>query len=103
QINILGASIGSLVCYGISMVPNLYYVHKYTGLKPDPVPIFFKPLLASIAMTGVLYLLMSILPQTRLITIGLIFVGAAVYAVVSILIGSIQKDEFAALIRRLKK
>ena len=103
QINILGASIGSLVCYGASMVPNLYYVHKYTGLKPDPVPIFVKPLAASLVMTGVLYLLMETLPQTRLITFSLILIGAAVYAAVSILIGSIQKDEFKTLLKKLKK
>jgi stage V sporulation protein B len=103
QINILGASIGSLVCYGVSMAPNLYYVHKYTGLKLDPMPILLKPLFASAVMTGVLYLLMKALPQTRLITLALILVGAAVYTGISLLIGSLKKDEFKPLMRKLRK
>ena len=32
-----GASMGSLVCYLVSMLPNLYYVHKYAGLPYDPL------------------------------------------------------------------
>lgn len=31
--NIHGAPISSLVCYTVSLVPNLYYVMKYTGTK----------------------------------------------------------------------
>ena len=34
QINIYGAPIASLTCYTISMLPNLWYVCKYTG---DPL------------------------------------------------------------------
>ena len=53
-INILGASIGSLVCYGASMVRRTCtIVHKHTGLKWDPVHIFFKPLAASALMAAV--------------------------------------------------
>ncbi len=103
SINILGASIGSLVCYGVSMVPNLYFVHKYTGLKLQPVPIFLKPLLASVVMAAVLYGLMMILPETRLITFALILIGAIVYGGVSILIGSLTKDEFMMLYRKIKR
>lgn len=103
QINILGASIGSLVCYGASMLPNLYYVHKLTGMKPAPVQVFFKPLFASLVMTGALYLLMSVLPQSRWITMGLILAGAAVYGGVSLLTGSLKKEELVPLLRRLKK
>ncbi|MFH1879736.1 MAG: polysaccharide biosynthesis protein [Bacillota bacterium] len=101
-VNILGASIGSLVCYGVSMIPNLYYVHKYTGMKWDPLNIFLKPLLASVVMTGVLYGLMLVLPERRLITLGLILVGMAVYTGVSLLIGTLKKDEIKPLLKRLK-
>ena len=103
NVNILGASIGSLVCYGVSMVPNLYYVHKYTGLKWSPMQIFLKPLLASAAMTGIVYLLMILLPENRLITFGLIIVGAAVYTAASFLLGTITKDELKPILKRLKR
>lgn len=101
-INILGASIGSLVCYGVSMVPNLYYVHKLTGLKWDWMSNLLKPLFASAVMTGALYLLMKLLPEGRLVTLFLIVVGFAVYAGVSILIGTLKKDEIGQLMKRLK-
>ena len=102
EINILGASIGSLVCYATSMLPNLYFVHKYTGLKWDPLHLFIKPLAASVLMAGVLYLLMLVLPDGRLITIGLILIGVAVYAGTSLLIGTLKKDEIIPLLKRLK-
>ena len=102
EINILGASIGSLVCYGTSMVPNLYYVHKYTGLKWDPLHIFVKPLLVSAAMAGILYALMAVLPEGRLITAALILIGIAVYAGLSFLFGILKKDDIQPLLRRIK-
>lgn len=101
-INILGASIGSLVCYSVSMVPNLYYVHKYTKLLWDPLHIFLKPLLASAIMAGVLYLLMILLPEGRLVTGALIVIGVAVYFGASLLIGTLKMDELRPLLRRLK-
>lgn len=102
QINILGASIGSLVCYSTSMLPNLYFVHKYTGLPWDPIRLFVKPLAASLLMAGILYLLMLVLPGGRLITLGLILIGFAVYTGASLLIGTLKKDEIIPLIKRLK-
>jgi stage V sporulation protein B len=102
EVNILGASIGSLVCYATSMLPNLYYVHKYTRLPWDPLYIFVKPLLASLAMGGVLYLLMILLPEGRLMTFLLILIGFAVYVGFSLLIGTLKKDEIIPLLKRLK-
>lgn len=102
-INILGASIGSLVCYATSMLPNLYYVHKYTGLQWDPLHLFVKPLIASLAMAGVLYLLMLVLPGGRLMALGLILIGFAVYTGASLLIGTLKKDEIIPLLKRLKQ
>lgn len=100
--NILGASIGSLVCYATSMFPNLYYVHKYTGLKWDPVHIFLKPLLVSAIMAVVLYLLMMVLPESRLITLVLILIGMAVYLGLSFLFKTLNIADIKPLLRRLK-
>ena len=103
SINILGASIGSLVCYGVSMLPNLYLVHKYTELPWDPLYIFVKPLIASVVMAAALYLLMLVLPEGRLVTIGLILIGVAVYGGASMLLGTLKKDEIIPLLKRLKR
>ena len=102
SINILGASIGSLICYGTSMLPNLYFVHKYTGLKWKPLHIFIKPLLVSAIMGGILYGLMTVLPEGRLITAALILIGIAIYGALSFLFGTLQKDDIQPLLKRLK-
>jgi len=102
RVNILGASIGSLVCYAVSMFPNLYYVHKYTGLKWDPVHIFLKPLLVSAVMAGVLYLLMTVLPERRLITLALIVIGIAVYTALSLWFKTLTQSDIEPLMRKFR-
>ena len=51
SVNIHGAPIASLVCYTVSMVPNLYYVKKYAYCPIDLKAIILRPLaLASFKM-----------------------------------------------------
>ena len=96
QINIYGASLASITCYTISMLPNLYFVHKYTGLKAEPVSIFLKPTLASALMGALVMLLSRWLPSGRLWTIP-------AYAGFALLTGAVQKSDLAPLLRRGKK
>ncbi len=42
-INIHGAPFASLLCYAASLIPNLYYVSKYTGLRIDIGDTFLRP------------------------------------------------------------
>ena len=103
QINIYGASLASITCYTISMLPNLYFVHKYTGLKAEPVSIFLKPTLASALMGALVMLLSRWLPSGRLWTILIVLVGIAAYAGFALLTGAVQKSDLAPLLRRGKK
>ncbi len=48
EINIQGANIGSIVCYGFVTVVALYVLCRETKIVPDFVSIFVKPLLAGI-------------------------------------------------------
>jgi len=54
-------------------------------------------------MAAVIYLLTKLLPEGRLVTFGLIVVGIVVYVAVSLLIGSLKKEEIKPLLKRLKK
>lgn len=101
EINIYGAPIGSLVCYGVSMLPNLYYVHKYARLPYDVMGIFVKPALATAAMGVALYYLRMLLPYSRVVTVALVLAGMAVFGVVALLIGAMTKADFAPFTRRL--
>lgn len=102
-INIYGASLASITCYTLSMLPNLYFVHKYTGLKTDVINIFLRPALASALMGVTVYLLGKWLPRGRLWTLLLVVVGIAAYAGFAFLTGALNKRDLAPLMRRRRK
>ena len=60
--NIHGAPISSLVCYTVSLVPNLYYVMKYTGTKFNWRDWLVRPGIATLAMGAAVCLMTRILP-----------------------------------------
>jgi len=103
EINIFGASIASITCYTISMLPNLFFVHKYTGLKVQLVDIFLKPLAASLLMGALVYALGRWLPDGRLWTTFIVLVGIASYAGFALLTGALKKSDLAPFLRRGKK
>ena len=87
-INIYGAPIASLTCYTISMLPNLWYVRKYTGMKLDLKGILLRPALATALMGAVLALAIRLLPSGRLWTLVLVALGVCTYAAFALLTGA---------------
>ena len=55
QVNIHGAPIASLVCYTVSMVPNLRYSSKYASVRLSVGELLIRPLGASACMGAVVY------------------------------------------------
>lgn len=100
SINIYGAPIASLTCYTISMLPNLWYVRKYTGMKLDLKGILFRPALATALMGAVLALAIRLLPSGRLWTLVLVALGVCTYAAFALLTGALTRDDLAPLLRR---
>jgi len=100
QINIYGAPIASLTCYTLSMLPNLYFVYKYTGMKADVMNVFGKPMLATALMAAVLYASVRILPDSGIWTLIQITVAVAAYAGAAVLVGAITKEDLAPIMRR---
>ncbi|MEA4927083.1 MAG: polysaccharide biosynthesis protein [Candidatus Limiplasma sp.] len=103
EINIYGAPMGSLICYLVSMLPNLYYVHKYARLPYDPVRIFFKPLGATACMGAVLWLFKRLLPASRGITLLLILLGVVAYAAFGLLLGALNQADLKPFLRRMHR
>lgn len=101
EINITGAPIASIACYTISMVPNLLYVHKYTGLKPAFGTVLIRPLLASLAMGALLLLLKQVLPSGRLWTLVMILAGMISYIGFAVLFGAVSREELKPIRRKL--
>ncbi|MBR3873945.1 MAG: polysaccharide biosynthesis protein [Clostridia bacterium] len=101
QINIHGAPLASLACYTISMLPNLYYVHKYTGLKADLWNMVGKPAAATALMAVVLWGVIRLLPAGAFWTLLQVAIGVAAYAAFAILTGAVTKEDLAPILRRL--
>ncbi len=55
EINVVGAVIGTIVCYFIASMIDLYYVQKITRVRLDVGGIFFKPLFSAFVMGIVVF------------------------------------------------
>lgn len=102
-IHIHGGPIASIVCYSVSMLPNLYFSIRYTGMKPDWKNWLLLPGLSTAAMGVVVFAMRELLPMNRLLTIVEIGVGVAVYIAVALLSGAVKQSDFAPIVRRLKR
>lgn len=100
EINIHGAPIASLVCYTVSMVPNLYYMLKYTSSRMNWLDWLVRPGLAAIVMGVAVWGLRELLPVNRLTVILEVGAGVIVYAVAALALKAITKDDLRAFRRR---
>ena len=99
-IDIHGGPYASIACYLTVLILNLIYVCKYAELKFDIVRWIVKPGLAAAAMGLAVYLMKTVLPAGRLVTILEIVVGIAVYLGVAILLKVLTKEDLASLRRK---
>lgn len=99
-IGIHGAPIASLVCYTVSLVPNLYYVMRYGRVRLNLMGWFVRPAAATAAMGVIVWLMTLVLPITRLMTLVEVAVGVAIYAGTAILYKAITKEDLRAFRRR---
>ncbi len=99
-INIHGAPISSIVCYAVSMLPNLYYCIKYGRMKFNWHGWILRPAAATAAMGVVVWVMRCFLPAHRLITIVEIAVGVVVYIIAALAVKAVSVSDFSALRRR---
>lgn len=100
EINIHGAPIASLVCYTVSMVPNLYYMLKYTKSKMNWMGWIIRPGIATAAMGVVVFAMRELLPGGRLMLLIEVAIGVVVYAAAALAVKAITKDDLRAFRRR---
>lgn len=98
EINIHGAPVSTTVCYIIMISINLTSLIKVTGVKINFVSVFFKPLIAAIGCGLTAYFGYYIFAEKLMLgnTISTLFAicfGAAVYAVILLLVKGIAKDD----------
>lgn len=108
EINIHGAPIASLVCYFVSMVPNLYFVQKYTGCRLDVKELLVQPGLATSLMAAVVLVLRTMVGVERLnhsfLWTGFVVLCAVVvYAVSALLLGAVKREDLPAKLKRFAR
>ncbi|MBQ6562404.1 MAG: polysaccharide biosynthesis protein [Clostridia bacterium] len=101
-VNIHGGPIASIVCYSVSMVPNLVFVVYYTKMRFNWLGWVLRPALATACMGVAVWGLRSVLPVSHLFTILEIGIGIAVYLGAAFLFHAITKQDLAAF-RRVRR
>ncbi len=109
-VNIHGAPIASLVCYTVSMVPNLYYVVRYAAGKMPWKDMLLRPLAATLPMGAAVWALWRFVFTDRYLYMGrarlllavtaCVGAGIAVYAVLAMLTGALRREDLPARLRR---
>ena len=99
-INIHGAPIASLVCYTVSMLPNLYYMLKYTKSHMNWMGWIVRPGLATAAMGIVVVILRELLPVNRLTLMAEVGAGMVVFVAAALALKAITKEDLRAFRRR---
>lgn len=96
EINIKGAPIGTLICYGLIATLNLYMVSRVLVKRPSYIQLFLKPFIATAAMAAVTfgaYRTLAAPLGNSLATLGSICAAVAVYAVLVLGLRIITRDD----------
>ena len=101
-INIKGAPIGTILCFGSIAVMNLILIARVVPAAPRYRRVFLKPLLASAVMGGGAWAAYGLLANmlglgNSLSTVGAIAVGGLLYIILVLAMQAISKDDLALM------
>lgn len=100
EINIQGAGIGSLVCYGFVSAMAVYFICKETGIVPDLISVFIRPLICGICCAVAAYAaygLVSSVISAKISTILAILIAGVIYLIALFAFRAITKDDVIML------
>ena len=102
EINVLGAGVGTLVCYAFAAVAAVVCLCKITHIVPNMVSVFLKPFLAAAlcaaAAWGSYTLGVRVLPgYEKYLTLAAILFACVVYVIALVLFKAISKDDVLML------
>ncbi len=96
EINIQGANVGSMVCYGFVTVVAMFVLCRQTKVVPDFMSILVKPLIAAIICGAAAYfseILFDFIFVQRVSTILAVIVAVVVYVVALLLLQAIKRED----------
>ena len=100
KVNILGASISNVVCYGVAGILDMVLVLRLTGLRVRIWNMFLKPLACSLAMGAAVYFAYLGLHAIRpgmITTIASVLVGVGVYFVMAMMTELFTAEELDSI------
>ncbi|WMJ23666.1 polysaccharide biosynthesis protein [Paludicola sp. MB14-C6] len=100
SINIMGASISTVVCYSVIAFLSINKLRKIVGVKLNFVSILVKPMIAGLSCgisAFLCYKTLTLWIENSIITVFSICVGALVYVIVLALINAISVDDVLML------
>ncbi len=95
-INIQGANVGSIVCYGFVTVMAMFFLCRETKIIPNFVSIFVKPLFASIVCGAAAYWSEQFFDRfmtQRLATVMAVLFAVVVYVIALFLFRAIKRED----------
>lgn len=95
-INIYGAALSTVLCYTVAGALDVVWMIRKMRLRINAFDVFVKPILSSVVMGIYAAFVYSVLgSHERLATVASIAVGAAVYAVMMVLLKGFSKSDLA--------
>ena len=100
SINILGAVISTVACFVVAATVNMLLLYRFTGILPQFVSTFAKPLIASLGMGLVcfsVYQLANLGASSTVATIAALASGFFAYMVLMVLIRGFRQADLEAM------
>ncbi|MDR0404590.1 MAG: polysaccharide biosynthesis protein [Oscillospiraceae bacterium] len=103
EVNIQGAGIGTLICYGFVFFFSMYFLYRECSIRSNFLTIFLGPLMASILcaiLSLYLHKIIEIFLPKNLSIIVIIILFVAVYLSILFALGYIKSKDFMLLKRK---
>jgi len=100
EINILGAVYSTIACYVIAAGLNMYFLYRHTGIIPEFIAAFAKPIVSAVGMGMVCYIVVELVGEVTgnaVATLAALVAGAVTYVAFMCLIKGFRKSDVAAM------
>lgn len=100
NIAMLGAPIGTFLCYLTIILFNFWFVAKYVGFIPDVKNVFLRPLISSVVCAGGAlgaYKISTLFAGEKISVVIAIIFAALLYFAALFLTRTLEKDDFAII------
>lgn len=101
---IRGAPLASLMCYLVSMVPNLFFVARHARIKLSLADLVLRPGAAALVMAGALLFIKGRLVEKLQVSwtlmLATIAVAGIIYTLVAFLVGAVRRSDLPRRQRR---